>query len=151
MNRTIRVTLAASGFALRAAIFPTSSAAAASQCPASPAVSAIASVPSAAPKSADELALSVTTGPAPRAIGSATASTQLIQKLKLARQEDDHNEQRMLNEIAWVGSGDGSGEPAATAQFDEQKAAVDDVIADLENGRAVSQARVERALTVPAL
>ncbi len=69
----------------------------------------------------------------------------LIRKLEQARREDDHNEQKMLNDLAWSDSGF----PADTATFDQQKALVDSVIEDLEIGEDVHWSKIKEALYVP--
>ncbi|HVN91737.1 MAG TPA: hypothetical protein VMT61_18125 [Candidatus Binataceae bacterium] len=70
---------------------------------------------------------------------------RLIAKLEEARRQDDHNEQVMLNDLAW-GNSDF---PADTSTFDDQKALVDGVIKDLEIGEDVRWSTVKEALYVP--
>ena len=71
--------------------------------------------------------------------------SQLIAQLETARRQDDHNEQEMLNDLAWSDSG----LPAQTTQFDEQKQLVDNVVKDLEVGESVHWSTIKEALTVP--
>jgi hypothetical protein len=70
---------------------------------------------------------------------------QLIRQLKQARQQDDHNEQNMLNDLAWSRSA----APADTAMFDERKQEVDAVVRDLEIGAPVHWSAIKQALVVP--
>jgi hypothetical protein len=70
---------------------------------------------------------------------------KLIQELKQARQEDDHNEQKMLNDLAWSRSA----APANTEQFDERKEQIDSVVKDLEIGTPVHWSVIKQALVVP--
>jgi hypothetical protein len=70
---------------------------------------------------------------------------QLIRQLKQARQQDDHNEQNMLNDLAWSRSA----APADTAIFDERKQEVDAVVKDLEIGAPVHWSAIKQALVVP--
>jgi hypothetical protein len=71
---------------------------------------------------------------------------QLIAQLQQARQQDDHNEQRMLNDLAWARSS----APADTTVFDQRKARVDRVLEDLEIGAPVHWSDIKQALVVPA-
>lgn len=70
---------------------------------------------------------------------------QLIRQLKAARQQDDDNEQRMLNDLAWSRSV----APVNTAIFDERKREVDVVVRDLEIGVPVHWSMIRQALVVP--
>jgi hypothetical protein len=70
---------------------------------------------------------------------------RLIRQLQEARQEDDHNEQRMLNLSAWTDSV----APVDTIKFDQQKELVDRVLKDLEIGEHVQWATIKEALYVP--
>jgi hypothetical protein len=70
---------------------------------------------------------------------------RLIRQLQEARQEDDHNEQRMLNLSAWTDSV----APVDTIKFDEQKRLVDRVVKDLEIGEYVHWSTIKEALYVP--
>jgi hypothetical protein len=69
----------------------------------------------------------------------------LIEQLKLARAQDDRNEQEMLSDLAWSRSS----APADTALFDGQKQQVDQVIKDLEIGAPVRWSAIKAALVVP--
>jgi hypothetical protein len=69
----------------------------------------------------------------------------LIEQLKQARLQDDRNEQKMLNDLAWTNSR----EPADTETFDERKAQVDRVIKNLEMGAPVHWSDIKQALVVP--
>jgi hypothetical protein len=69
----------------------------------------------------------------------------LIEQLKRARLQDDHNEQRMLNDLAWTNSR-GS---ADTEIFDDRKKQIDRVIEDLEIDAPVHWSDIKRALVVP--
>jgi hypothetical protein len=69
---------------------------------------------------------------------------QLIQRLQMAKQQDDHNEQEMLNDSVWGNSG-----AIDTVIFDQQMQLVDNVIEDLEIGEPVSWSTIRKALYVP--
>jgi hypothetical protein len=71
--------------------------------------------------------------------------TQLIRQLQIAKKEDDHNEQEMMNDYVW---GD-SIAPLDTVTFDQQMKLVDSVIEDLEIGEPVSWSTIREALYVP--
>ena len=73
---------------------------------------------------------------------------RLIRQLQQAGREDDHNEQEMLNDSAWVTS-DGGGAPLHTVTFDQQKLLVDSVVQNLEIGEAVHWPTIKEALYVP--
>jgi hypothetical protein len=70
--------------------------------------------------------------------------TQLIRQLQMAKKEDDHNEQEMLNDSVW-----GNIAPIDTATFDHQMQLADSVIEDLEIGEPVSWSTIREALYVP--
>lgn len=72
---------------------------------------------------------------------------QLIRQLKMARQQDDQNEQAMLNDLAWSRSA----APADTVIFDERKQEVDAVVKDLEIGAPVHWTAIKEAMVVPAI
>jgi hypothetical protein len=70
---------------------------------------------------------------------------KLIQELNQAKQQDDQNEQRMLNDLAWSRSA----APANTEQFDQRKEQIDSVVKDLEIGTPVHWSAIKQALVVP--
>ncbi|MGO9264353.1 MAG: hypothetical protein ACLQBA_05600 [Candidatus Binataceae bacterium] len=76
---------------------------------------------------------------------TAEKRAQLIEQLRQARQQDDYNEQRMLNGLAWSNSA----APVDTVTFDERKAQVDAVIKNLEIGAPVHYSDINQALVVP--
>jgi hypothetical protein len=76
---------------------------------------------------------------------TANENARLIQELRVAEQQDDHNEQRMLNMAAWSDNV----APVDTIQFDQQKELADGVIKDLEIGEGVSWSTIKQALYVP--
>ena len=75
---------------------------------------------------------------------SAEMRVQLIRQLQQARQEDDHNEQDMLNDLTWSRSA----APADTAIFEERKREVDEVVKNLEIGSPVHWSAIKQALVV---
>jgi hypothetical protein len=77
---------------------------------------------------------------------TAEERANLIAQLRQARQQDDHNEQQMLNDLAWGNSR----APADTEIFDLQKAQVDRVVKDLEIGAPVHWTDIKQALVVPS-
>jgi hypothetical protein len=79
----------------------------------------------------------------PRSITDAQRA-QLIQRLQLAKQQDDHNEQEMLNDSEW-----GNFYPIGISTFDHQKQLADSAIEDLEIGEPVPWSTIREALHVP--
>ncbi len=77
---------------------------------------------------------------------TAQERAQLIEQLKQAREQDDRNEQRMLNDLAWTNSR----APADTEIFDERKKQIDSVIKNLEIGAPVHWSDIKQALVVPS-
>ena len=73
---------------------------------------------------------------------TAEERTHLIEQLEQARQQDDHNEQQMLNGLAWSRSV----APADTVIFDQRKAQVDGVVKDLEIGAPVHWSDIKQVL-----
>jgi hypothetical protein len=71
----------------------------------------------------------------------------LIRQLKLARRQDDQNEQTMLNDLAWSRSA----APTDTVIFDERKQEVDAVVKNLEIGAPVHWTAIKEAMVVPAI
>jgi hypothetical protein len=143
MKRILTITALVSGFAISIAPLRAGAATASNQC--TPAAANIALPQRAAiPAKADQLARTTPADlkPNPR---EDLRRSEIIQRLKLARQEDDRNEQQMLNELAWSDSGS----PAVTAQFEEHKALVDDVLQQINNGDPVDQLKIKQALAVP--
>jgi len=80
----------------------------------------------------------------PESLSSAQRA-QLIRQLRDAVAQDDHNEQLMLNDLAWSDSGT----PVDTVKFDQQKELANDVIKNLEIGEDVHWSRINEALIVP--
>jgi hypothetical protein len=76
---------------------------------------------------------------------SAARRLLLIRRLQDAVRQDDHNEQAMLNDLAWSDSAF----PADTAKFDQQKELANEVIKDLEIGEDVHWSTIGKALVVP--
>jgi hypothetical protein len=77
---------------------------------------------------------------------TAQEQAHLIEQLKQAREQDDRNEQRMLNGLAWTNSR----APADTEIFDKRKEQIDSVIKDLEIGAPVHWSDIKQALVVPS-
>jgi hypothetical protein len=69
---------------------------------------------------------------------------RLIQELQEAWREDDHNEQKMLNDLSYS-----MDFPADTATFELQKERVNDVLKDLEIDEGVHWSTIREALYVP--
>jgi hypothetical protein len=69
---------------------------------------------------------------------------ELIRQLQMAKKEDDHNEQELLNDSVW-----GDFYPIGISTFDHQKQLADSAIEDLEIGEPVSWSTIREALHVP--
>lgn len=143
MKRARTIAVLITGLTMGTATAPAWSASTPSQCTAEMPAGTMTPHAS-APNATERLALS-TMGDLRRSSSAGLEQAQLIGKLKLARENDDRNEQTMLNEF----DGADSGMPSPTAEFDEQKALVDEVVGALEKGEPVSESRIAQALMVP--